>query len=151
MTATVRRLGAAQAGPGQPATLFAAFGHLCAEMVGHSLFTLLAWDPAGNDVERLSDRLLELRESETRFQGLIDALGDIVVHRDRAGRITYANRVLADLCGCEATLLVGRRLEEFGIAAGAVPEAVFSAEGRPSTVDVASVRMAVSSAPPSRS
>lgn len=53
MTATVRRLGAAQAGPGQPATLFAAFGQLCAEMVGHSLFTLLAWDPAGNDVERL--------------------------------------------------------------------------------------------------
>lgn len=48
-----RRLAEAQAQDGQPATLFAAFDRLCADAVGHSLFTLLAWDPAGNDVERL--------------------------------------------------------------------------------------------------
>ena len=41
----------------------------------------------------------ELQESEERFRGLIDALGDLVVHRDRDGRIVYANKVFADLIG----------------------------------------------------
>ena len=53
------------------------------------------------EFETLADRMWELQESEERFRGLIDALGDIVVHRDREGRIVYANRVLADLVGCE--------------------------------------------------
>ena len=39
----------------------------------------------------------ELQESEERFRGLIDALGDLVVHRDRDGRIVYANKVFAEL------------------------------------------------------
>ena len=49
------------------------------------------------EYETLSDRMWELQESEERFRGLIDALGDLVVHRDRDGRIVYANRVFADL------------------------------------------------------
>jgi len=35
------------------------------------------------EIETLADRMWELQESEERFRGLIDALGDIVVHRDR--------------------------------------------------------------------
>jgi PAS domain S-box-containing protein len=73
-------------------------------------------------LERLSDRMWELRESEARFQGLIDALGDLVVHRDREGRITYANRVLAELCGRPANSLTGLRLDELGIHVGVVPD-----------------------------
>jgi PAS domain-containing protein len=53
------------------------------------------------EIENLADRMWELQESEERFHGLIDALGDIVVHRDREGRIVYANRVLSDMLGCK--------------------------------------------------
>src|SRR5690606_33904009 len=35
------------------------------------------------EIENLADRMWEMQESEERFHGLIDALGDIVVHRDR--------------------------------------------------------------------
>src|SRR4051794_29783800 len=34
------------------------------------------------EFETLSDRMWELQESEERFRGLIDALGDLAVHRD---------------------------------------------------------------------
>ena len=43
------------------------------------------------EIEQLADRMWELQESEERFHGLINALGDIVVHRDRDGRIIYAH------------------------------------------------------------
>ena len=52
----------------------------------------------------------ELQESEERFRGLIDALGDLVVHRDRDGQIVYANRVFADLVGSEPATLAAARL-----------------------------------------
>ena len=47
----------------------------------------------------------ELQESEERFRGLIDALGDLVVHRDRDGQIVYANRVFADVIGSQPATL----------------------------------------------
>ncbi|TIT17863.1 MAG: hybrid sensor histidine kinase/response regulator, partial [Mesorhizobium sp.] len=49
------------------------------------------------EIETLADRMWEMQESEERFHGLIDALGDLVVHRDRDGHIVYANKVFADL------------------------------------------------------
>ncbi len=51
--AALDRLGRAQAQPGQPAALFQAFEALCAETVGHLLFTLLAWRPATGEVARV--------------------------------------------------------------------------------------------------
>ena len=51
--ATLTRLGQAQAQPGQPAPLFAAFEAICAETVGHRLFTLLAWRPETGEVARV--------------------------------------------------------------------------------------------------
>ena len=53
------------------------------------------------EIENLADRMWELQESEERFRGLIDALGDLVVHRDREGCIVYANKVFADLVGVD--------------------------------------------------
>lgn len=52
-TAAIWQMVKAQSADGQPVTLFAAFDRLCADAVGHSLFTLLAWSPVSNDVERL--------------------------------------------------------------------------------------------------
>ena len=68
----------------------------------------------------------ELQESEERFRGLIDALGDLVVHRDRDGRIVYANKVFADLVGRTDATSSARRLAELGVEVGVVPDAAFA-------------------------
>ncbi|MCV0394969.1 MAG: response regulator [Rhizobiaceae bacterium] len=81
---------------------------------------------ARDQLESLADRMWELQESEERLLGLIDALGDLVVHRDREGRIVYANRVVADLSGRDPKLLPGRTLSEIGIDVGLVPDAAFA-------------------------
>jgi PAS domain S-box-containing protein len=76
--------------------------------------------------ELLADRLWELRESEERFRGLVDALGDVVVHRDRDGRIVQANAVLARMLEADPETLVGRTLPELGIDIRLIPDAAMS-------------------------
>lgn len=89
------------------------------------------------EAERLADRMWELSESEERARGLTDALGDIVVHRDRDGHIVYANKVLAELVGMEPEALCGRRLAELGIDIGIVPDSAFCEGECLSSTDVA--------------
>jgi PAS domain S-box-containing protein len=88
------------------------------------------------EIETLADRMWEMQESEERFRGLIDALGDLVVHRDRNGHIVYANRVFAELVGQDARDLAGRTLAEFGIEVGIVPDAAFMDHDCLSSTDV---------------
>lgn len=89
------------------------------------------------EIEIMADRMWEMQESEERFRGLIDALGDLVVHRDRDGRILYANRVFAELIGQTQTDLVGMTLKELGVDIGIVPDAAFSDRDCLSSTDVA--------------
>ena len=89
------------------------------------------------EIEIMADRMWEMQESEERFRGLIDALGDLVVHRDRDGRILYANRVFAELLGQTQTDLVGMTLKELGVDIGIVPDAAFSDRDCLSSTDVA--------------
>lgn len=91
---------------------------------------------AGAQVGQLAGHMQELRESEERARGLADALGDLVVHRDREGRIVYANRVLSELVGAPATTLAGRRLNEIGIDIGVVPDSAFSNDRCLSSTDL---------------
>ena len=87
--------------------------------------------------ENLADRMWELQESEERFRGLIDALGDLVVHRDRDGRIVYVNRVFAELLAADAAALAGKTLAELGVEIGIVPDAAFADGECLSSTDVA--------------
>ncbi|EXL09661.1 ATP-binding protein [Aquamicrobium defluvii] len=89
-----------------------------------------------SDLETLSDRMWERQESEERFHGLIDALGDLVVHRDREGAIVYANKVFADLVGIDAKALHGMTLGDLGIEVGVVPDAAFAENECLSSTDV---------------
>jgi PAS domain S-box-containing protein len=89
------------------------------------------------EIETLADRMWELQESEERFRGLIDALGDLVVHRDREGGIVYANKVFADLVGLDPRDLVGQTLAQLGVDVGIVPDAAFSDGECLSSTDVA--------------
>ena len=88
-------------------------------------------------VETLADRMWEMQESEERFLGLIDALGDLVVHRDREGRIVYANKVFADLLGLEPRDLSGKMLASLGVEVGVMPDAAFAGGECLSSTDVA--------------
>jgi len=89
------------------------------------------------EIENLADRMWELQESEERFRGLIDALGDLVVHRDREGRIVYSNNVFAGLVEIDERDLVGQTLSDLGIEVGVVPDAAFAEGECLSSTDVA--------------
>jgi signal transduction histidine kinase/DNA-binding response OmpR family regulator len=58
------------------------------------------------DVEKLSDRLWELADSEERYRSLIEAQGDLIVRRSE-GRIIYANAAYAALIGMNEAQAVG--------------------------------------------
>ncbi|WP_296746684.1 PAS domain-containing sensor histidine kinase [Mesorhizobium sp.] len=88
------------------------------------------------EIETLADRMWEMQESEERFRGLIDALGDLVVHRDRDGHIVYANKVFASLVDVDQRDLAGKTLSELGIDVGIVPDAAFSDHECLSSTDV---------------
>lgn len=88
------------------------------------------------EIETLADRMWEMQESEERFRGLIDALGDLVVHRDREGRIVYANKVFSELVGLDTRDLAGRTLADFGIEVGVMPDAAFYDHDCLSSTDV---------------
>ena len=89
------------------------------------------------EIETLSDRLWEFQESEERFRGLIDALGDLVVHRDRDGHIVHANRVFTEILGIEPCAVTEKTLVELGVEVGIVPDAAFSEHECLSSTDVA--------------
>jgi PAS domain S-box-containing protein len=88
------------------------------------------------ELEQLADRMWEMQESEERFHGLIDALGDLVVHRDRDGRIVYVNSVFASLFDTQQRSLAGSTLAELGIEVGLVPDAAFADKDCLSSTDV---------------
>lgn len=58
------------------------------------------------DVEKLSDRLWVLADSEERYRSLIEVQGDLIVRRSE-GRIVYANAAYAALIGMSETEAVG--------------------------------------------
>jgi PAS domain S-box-containing protein len=89
------------------------------------------------EVETLADRMWELQESEERLRGLVDVLGDLVVHRNREGGVVYANKVFADLVGVEQRDLIGQTLVQLGVDVGIVPEDALSSGECLSSTDVA--------------
>src|SRR3954470_18701004 len=59
------------------------------------------------EIERLQDRVWRLAESEERYRSLIEAQLDVIVQRDREGRITFANERFAELIGKARPELIG--------------------------------------------
>lgn len=75
------------------------------------------------ELAALADRVSAMKKSEQRLHGLLEALGDLVVHRDSEGRILYANKVFADLMESTPAALRGKTLPELGVDVGLAPEA----------------------------
>ena len=57
--------------------------------------------------EQLADYNWELQEAEERAKSLLETQGDLIVRRDAAGRITYANDAFCELAGNARTSLIG--------------------------------------------
>jgi PAS domain S-box-containing protein len=57
--------------------------------------------------EELADSTWELKESEARAASLLEAQGDLIVRRDNAGRITYANDAYCAFAGRAREALIG--------------------------------------------
>ena len=61
--------------------------------------------------EALIDRNWELKEAEERARSLFEPQGDLIVLRDRQGRITFANDAYCALAGQARSALVGTRFD----------------------------------------
>ncbi len=57
--------------------------------------------------EALADRNWELQEAEARARSLFESQGDLIVLRDAAGRITFANDAYCELAGWPREKLIG--------------------------------------------
>lgn len=143
--AALEVLGRAQAAPGQPQALFDAFEQLCADAVGHRLFTLLAWQPHSGEVARVhSSRPAEYPLRGRKPMGPTE-WGARVLHRGEpwlgrtADDIVWAfpdHELIASL-GCASCMSVpvlwdGRVLGVIAVldAAGAYDEADLHGLGR---------------------
>jgi signal transduction histidine kinase/CheY-like chemotaxis protein len=71
-------------------------------------------------VEELSDRNWELKESQDRARGFLEAQGDVIVRRDADARITYANDAFCALACRGRDALIGESFLPKVIEQGAI-------------------------------
>ncbi|WP_375465901.1 ATP-binding protein [uncultured Methylobacterium sp.] len=64
-----------------------------------------------DEAEHLHDRIWQISESEDRYRALVEATTDVIVQRDAAGRITFANEGYAALLGYTPLALIGASLD----------------------------------------
>lgn len=88
-----------------------------------------------DSLERMADTAWELRESEERYRNLIDAQGDLVVHRDAEGRVTFANPAYLDAFGIAMKDMIGAPLSQTPLE-GALPTGIAATHGDVETRDV---------------
>ena len=78
-------------------------------------------DSIGTSIERrleqLQDVQWQLSENETRYRALLDTQDNLIVRRDEAGNLTFANRAFLDTFGVAAHAVLGK---PFRIDAGGV-------------------------------
>ncbi|TXM67415.1 ATP-binding protein, partial [Methylobacterium sp. WL120] len=66
---------------------------------------------AQDDTEHLHDRIWQVSESEDRYRALVEATTDVIVQRDAAGRITFANEGYAALFDRTPLAMIGATLD----------------------------------------
>jgi PAS domain S-box-containing protein len=59
-------------------------------------------------LKRLRGLTRRLAESEARYRGLVEHLGDVLIRRSADGRVTFVNEVFCETFGCKAEDVLGR-------------------------------------------
>ena len=81
--------------------------------------------------ERLEDLAWGLRESEARYRDLIDAQGDLIMRRDTAGQVTFANDAACRAFNVGREDLIGSRFRPRIVEMGEGPSIPWSEEPVP--------------------
>ena len=68
----------------------------------------LAWDITQRKREEAA-----LRESEERYRRMVETANEGVLAIDRENRATFVNARMAEMLGCEPTVIIGRKIEDF--------------------------------------
>jgi PAS domain S-box-containing protein len=69
--------------------------------------------------EELADHSWELKEAEARAASLLESQGDVIIRRDREGRITYVNDAYCTLAGESRETLLGSQRKLYALEQGA--------------------------------
>ena len=62
-------------------------------------------------IETLSDRTWEIKEAEERARSFLESQGDVIMRRDAAGVVTYANDAFCALAGRTRDALIGSHFD----------------------------------------
>ena len=63
------------------------------------------------DIEQLSDAHWEMRENEARYRDLLDRQHEIILRRDRLGRLTFVNSTFCRIFGATSEEVLGKTYE----------------------------------------
>lgn len=62
-------------------------------------------------IESLKDLQWEMRENEARYRDLLDSQQDVIMRRDKEGRLTFVNRSFARVFGVDARTVLGTKFD----------------------------------------
>ena len=83
--------------------------HARLEQQAHRLSAMA--DRMAVTMEALNETNAELRESEERYRGLVESQEELIVRRDREGRVSFMNDAVAECFGVRREDVIGRPLE----------------------------------------
>jgi PAS domain S-box-containing protein len=70
----------------------------------------------GEHIEQLRDLEWEISENESLYRDLLDQQSDMIIRRDRDGRLTFANEAFCNAFQVDPTQLLGRPFEPVALA-----------------------------------
>lgn len=91
-------------------------------------------------LEDLRDAQWQARENEMRYRNLLDSQLDVIIRRDKDGRLIFVNQAFCTLFGCAGNSVLGERLQIEVLAGDQVSEVPFNAGRRRYVQQISTVK-----------